>query len=448
MIRRTLTLLVCLIGIISQAQDDISTLIEGFWEGAAIKNNSYQKFDVQFYNTDGNINSLQVIEEWHPQFGEFSIPVSIDSMNRIQMNTGYGKAILRLDRKASEIIGQIEGSNPTVYIHLKKVPEPPIPDYKVEAVEIENGSITLSGHLHQPKFNTSGTAIIMVGGRGCYAGSTQYDLYAKLFRAYGISVLVFNKRGTGNSTGDCSKATIDDLASDVVACKEYLSRHPDNFRAIGTIGSSAGGWVIVKAEELTDFDFMISIVGPSTSVRDQQLQSMAYGFDVFDISSDAKSELIEYTNMMFDANADTKSYSRFEELLASSEENKWKQLLEDTDIPESAEGINKLWVRRHDYDPGAELAKFNKPFLAIYGEDDWIVPYNENISRLESLFSDKRRDLLTTIVAPNAQHGTETEGTYVTLANNLSYWRFFRISPVVQIELIKFLKTHKFIAEK
>ena len=55
----------------------------GFWEGAFIKNNSFQKLDIQFYKNENQIQSLQIIEDWHPQFGEFVLPVEIDSIGQI-----------------------------------------------------------------------------------------------------------------------------------------------------------------------------------------------------------------------------------------------------------------------------------------------------------------------------------------------------------------------------
>ena len=154
---------------------------------------------------------------------------------------------------------------------------------------------------------------------------------------------------------------------------------------------------------------------------------------------------MEYTNLMFDAKATAANYARFQELLKSAERDGWKNLLDGTDVPASKEGINDLWVRNHRYDPRATLSKFNKPFLAIYGEIDWIVPYKENIERLNELFTANNKQFLNTVVAPFAEHGTETKGEYVTLANEKSYWRFFRISPTVQIELINFLKKYEFI---
>ncbi|RNC86382.1 MAG: alpha/beta hydrolase [Winogradskyella sp.] len=433
-----------------QAQDDSSKIFEslnGCWQGAFIKNNSYQKFDIQFLKKDDEMLSLQIIEEWHPQFGEFLLPIEIDSLGNIKFNTGHGKAIMRLDQKSLELTGALENTIPLIYVHLKKVPNPPAKTYTTEAVTIKNGEIELFGHLHKPMAESK-TAMILVGGRGCYAGSTKYDLYAKLLRSYGISVLVFNKRGTGKSNGDCNTATITDLASDVIACKKYLEKHNNKFDNIGILGSSAGGWVMNKAQEDgADFDFMIAVVGPSTSVKDQQLQSMKYGLDFYKLSDEAKKSITEYTSLMFDAKPTVDNYDRFKILLDKSKNEGWNELLDDTDVPSSYQAIDSLWVRRHNYDPKNVLQNFNNPYLAIFGEIDWIVPYKENVKTLKDYFSNGRQNLLEVMVAYDAEHGTETKGKYVTLEGNTSYWRFFRISPSVQITIIDFLTKHNLISK-
>ena len=426
------------------SNQQIQDQLIGHWQGAFIKNNSFQKIDIQFFKSQDKLSSLQIIEEWHPQFGEFVLPVSIDSLNQIVFNTGQGKAIMHMDEKSLELTGIIEGSLPSVFVHFKKIPDPPKPLYKVEEVNIENGAVKLFGHLHEPAKSNS-TAIILVGGRGCYAGNTKYDLYAKLLRSYGISVLVFNKRGTGNSSGDCSKATISDLASDVEACKKFLEQHSNKYTKIGVLGSSAGAWVMTKAEENVDFDFMISIVGPSTSLLDQQLQSMKYGLEFYNLSDKAKTDLATYTNLLFESKASEESFQKFNSLLEDAKADGWMDLLDDTDIPKSVEGIDNLWVRRHRFDPENTLRSFKNPFLAIYGEIDWIVPYKENVAKLNEFFSDERKDLLTVVVANDAEHGTETKGKYIDLGGNKSYWRFFRIAPSVQIEIVDFLKENGLI---
>lgn len=429
----------------AQSSDkEIFDKIKGYWQGAFIKNNAQQPIQIHFYSREGKHYSLQTIEEWHPQFGEFELAVAVDSMGNIITNTGHGKAVLRLDENYLELTGTIKDSNPTMYLHLKKVPAPAAPHYSLEEVNIPNGDISLYGHLHRPLGAKNKTAIILVGGRGCYAGSTKYDLYAKVLRRYGVTVLVFNKRGTGKSTGDCNLATIEDLASDVRACKQYLDDLGE-FQNIGVLGSSAGGWVMLKAQEKTSFDFLISVVGPSTSLRDQQFQSMDYGVEFYQLSSIAREQIREYTTLMFDAKANEKNFSRFQQLLTAAEESNWRQLLDDTDIPPNAEAIDDLWVRRHGFNPGKVLSAFDKPYLAIYGEIDWIVPYKENIQLLNNYFSGERARLLKTVIAYKAEHGTETKGAYVTLPNDQSYWHFFRISPQVLIEIVDFLKANKFV---
>ncbi|MEL6851565.1 MAG: hypothetical protein AAFP92_23790, partial [Bacteroidota bacterium] len=155
--------------------------------------------------------------------------------------------------------------------------------------------------------------------------------------------------------------------------------------------------------------------------------------------------LLKYTQMMFEAPATQASFDSFQALLKEAKEYGWSELLDNTDIPPSVAGIDSLWVRRHSFDPEAVLSQYTHPFLAIYGQRDWIVPYEENIAQLEACFSRKRRSLLTTHVAYDGEHGIETRARYVDLGRNQSYWHFFRISPQLTIETVNFLRRHRFI---
>ena len=413
--------------------------LKGYWEGAFIVGNAQQPVSIQFYEEEGTWKCLQIMEEWHPQFGEFVQAVQVQDNNGLQFNTGYGAASLILDVKNLEMIGTIKDSEPAMSLHLKKVPPPPPPDYEVTEVRIPADGIELYGHLHQPKWAQAKTAIILAGGRGCYAGNTKYDLYGKILRSYGIAVLAFHKRGNGESGGNCDTATIYDLAKDLQACRRYLKESYPEIEKIGVLGSSAGGWVMLRSHEIIPYDFLIGVVGPSTSVYEQQMQSMQYGLDYFKLKPEARAPLLEYTQMMFEAKPRKRNWKRFQELLVLAEQQDWKKLLENTDIPGSQEGIEQLWVRRHAYDPSSMLNSINVPYLAVYGEEDWIVPHKENVALLDSAFEGERAKLLTTVVAPAAQHGTEVDAMGVELNDDQSYWRFFRVSPRVTISIIDFL---------
>ncbi|MAD98430.1 MAG: hypothetical protein CMB99_13985 [Flavobacteriaceae bacterium] len=429
---------------ISNAQKtNTSEKLIGHWEGAFIKNNSYQKIEIEFSKRDQKIFSFQIMDEWHPSFGEFEVLVSIDSIGTIKFNTGLGKALLTLDGNNLELIGNLNGYNPAIYLHLKKVANPPRPSFILEELNVSTEAGSIYGHLHVPKIRSK-TAVILVGGRGCYPDQTKYNLYAKFFRKYGISVLAYQKRGTGKSSGNCNQATIGDLSNDVIALKRYLENHSNGYEKIGVLGISAGGWTMTKASEKTNFDFMISIVGPSTSVREQQMQSMHYGADFYQLSSKAKENIEQYTNLMFDAKPNVKGYQSMADLLALAKKEKWNVLLEDTDVPKDANSMEKLWVRRHNFDPRKALASFENPFLVIYGSRDWIVPQKENVDRLKELFKGREK-LLTTVVAYGAEHGMEKEAKMIAVNDRQSYWHFYRISSQVRIEIVKFLEKNKLI---
>ncbi|MDC7997923.1 alpha/beta hydrolase [Gilvibacter sediminis] len=425
-------------------EQQIQKALVGNWEGAFIKNNSYQKIEISFYMQDETLMSLQVMEEWHPAYGEMVLDIQIDSLGTVGFNTGYGRAALKLDPGALELNGSIANTTPSIYLHLKKLPKKPKPNFTTEEITVAGAAGDLYGHLHLPENNPKKTAIIIVGGRGCYAGTTKYDLWAKVLRRYGVAVLSFNKRGTGRSAGNCATATIDDLAQDVATLNSWLRNRPERFKHIGVIGSSAGAWVAAKAQEKKSFDFMITLAGPSTSVYEQQTQSLTYGAPIYELSEEALSEVKAYTDMVFNAPANAASFEQFQKFLIQADQNGWKSLLEDTDIPQSAADIEQLWVRRHNYNPKDVLKKYNNPLLAIYGEKDWIVPYQENINALEEYFKD-RPDRLTKVLAHQAGHGIETQSISVNLSDNHTYWRFFRTSPTVMISVIDFLGKHGFI---
>ena len=96
------------------------------------------------------------------------------------------------------------------------------------------------------------------------------------------------------------------------------------------------------------FDFMISIVGPSTSLYEQQIQSLDYGLIEYDIPNEYRSEIVEYTNLVFEAEPTDANFNKMMQLLDSARQHDWIKLLDETDIPASVEIItirSKLCAR-------------------------------------------------------------------------------------------------------
>ncbi|MEO0468364.1 MAG: hypothetical protein AAF206_01990, partial [Bacteroidota bacterium] len=69
-----------------------------------------------------------------------------------------------------------------------------------------------------------------------------------------------------------------------------------------------------------------------------------------------------------------------------------------------------------------------------------------NVQRLKQLFGDDRRkNNLQTHIVYGAGHSMEVEAEKIQLSPNLTYRHFFRVSPRIPVEIIRFLKKFGFI---
>ena len=126
-------------------------------------------------------------------------------------------------------------------------------------VTIRAADVTLAATLYVPA-HAKGTMPAVVLGHGS-APSTRamMGFWTNTALKSGVAVLVFDKRGTGASTGTFepfnvarSAIQFQHLASDLVHAVRWLARHPGIDRArIGLMGGSQAGWTmpLAAAEE-------------------------------------------------------------------------------------------------------------------------------------------------------------------------------------------------------
>jgi hypothetical protein len=143
-----------------------------------------------------------------------------------------------------------------------------------QAVAITYGHVRLSGTLILPDAKGPHPAIILLHGSGPL---TRYSFgpYPHFFTSLGFAVLIYDKRGTGASTGtrvDASTGDLkelpaeyypDGLAADALAVFRYLhGRHDIDPKEIGFWGSSEGGMLATQvAAHNRDVAFAIDSSG-------------------------------------------------------------------------------------------------------------------------------------------------------------------------------------------
>ena len=87
-----------------------------------------------------------------------------------------------------------------------------------EHVSFSNGAVALSGTLYLPKGGPRHPAVVAF--HSANGGTRDFHAYQHLatsLPAAGIAVLLFDRRGSGASSGDFTTASFQDLAADGIA---------------------------------------------------------------------------------------------------------------------------------------------------------------------------------------------------------------------------------------
>lgn len=130
------------------------------------------------------------------------------------------------------------------------------PGITAQEVKIAGDGVTLAATLHRPA-HAKGLlpAVVIVHGSGPTTREMTTFWTNSTLRAGGVAVLVYDKRGTGQSTGTypqwnvATTATMfSDLASDAEHAVRWLAQQPGiDPKRLGLIGGSQAGWIMPLA---------------------------------------------------------------------------------------------------------------------------------------------------------------------------------------------------------
>lgn len=141
---------------------------------------------------------------------------------------------------------------------------------------IQNGDVRLSGTLVMPHATVPMPVIVFVHGAGPETRAASLFL-ADYFAHRGVAAFAYDKRGTGESTGDWKHASFESLAGDVEAVVNFLSNQPGiDAHRIGLMGSSQGGWIApMAALHLPNIAFVIVKSAAAVTPEQQELARVA-----------------------------------------------------------------------------------------------------------------------------------------------------------------------------
>lgn len=249
--------------------------------------------------------------------------------------------------------------------------EPPALDSQLataESVWIESEATRHSGHLLKPAGAGPHPAVVFLEGSGdaSYRFSWMPDYFpfwrdiADSFLDRGYAVLLFDKAGVNESTGDWRRQSFDARAEEAMAAVQYLSSRPDVDPArIGLAGHSQGGWIaqMAGARAADEVAFLVLLAGPAVSVR-QQIRD------------------------------DVESGWRCDGIAGVGWAVRQAGLRVGLSVLSLVSRVVKVGYlsRIIHYDPGPDLSEIRQPTLAIFGEHDPLVLPESNRIRLERYF--------------------------------------------------------------
>ena len=244
--------------------------------------------------------------------------------------------------------------------------------YHEEIVSFDNRSARLVGTLYLPDSPGKRPGIVWVHGSGPYSRSLEAG-HAAHFARLGFAVLVYDKRGVGDSTGRfeggdrvIDPANLELLSSDAAAAHSLLARRPE-VRAddVGFAGASQAGWVMPRAAVLSHRPaFMLLLSGTVTSTFAQMR------YERFHVGRTDPDKGPNLANIL-----DAFTRGKIPVGMTADQAHALAQK-------------TPLEYPFPDYDPVADLQKLKIPALWLLGDADWMVPSGptaRNLDRLRKL---------------------------------------------------------------
>lgn len=251
----------------------------------------------------------------------------------------------------------------------------PARTYHQEQINFKSGDATLAGTLVLPAAKGKHPVAIFVPGSGAIsrdesAPFREFDT----FISNGVGLFIYDKRGTGMSTGDWQKQSLDELAADVLAVVALLKRRKDvDAGRIGAWGFSQGGSISSLATSRSkDIRFLIIASGGGVTFRQAEINEQVARMRAQKLSPAEIDEAIAFMNLQFDVVRYPERWSQFQEAAAKVKDKKWYRY--------TWGGLPKdhwqwsWWRPVVDYDPFIALAKIKVPVLVMFGAADQYTP--------------------------------------------------------------------------
>jgi len=277
---------------------------------------------------------------------------------------------------------------------------------RTEDVEWTNGDVTLSGTVYLPDGAGPHPGFVFLHGAGPET-RTAFTMtrYAREFAKHGIAMLLYDKRGTGKSTGDWMQSDYSDLANDAVQGIELLVKRKDiDPKHIGVIGASEGGWTGPLTANRSPYpSLLILISAPPMSPFEQGFFDMRNELRSAGLSESDIAEAIELERLTRQVQRTDEGWDDLDRAVEAAKSKPWYEAAGSPDRPDPSNPRSSWYARIMDYDPVPALRAIRVPTLLLYGAKDVLVDATTSAKRMEELATKEGKDF-TIHIYPESGH--------------------------------------------
>lgn len=286
--------------------------------------------------------------------------------------------------------------------------------FTVEKIKIPSEGLLINGWLYLPLKEEKCPLVVLTngGGDGSRGIKSFSDFMAPILAHCGIAAFVHDKRGTGESEGIYINTTYENYITDAGNCAVYLSGHKriDPSR-IGVMGASEGGRIaVIAASRFPVISFAISQAGTVVSAIDDRLYAQINGMVDQGVINDSIARLVKplwEESFRAWASNDPAEHARVDREIIE-----WRNSFNRRHLPFMKSEMDTIpafatilptW-RSLGYDYMSEMEHFSKKWLAIFGEQDRVVPTQESVKNIIHYMSRSGNNNYNIAIIPRMGH--------------------------------------------